>query len=422
MKRCFYALSMLSVIFLLSCSETAEKDKTDTNNNSNKVIFEVENFTAQSENTTKTENSVEFEKAGSKIDFNLEIAEAGRYKVSIYANSSSEKSVLWIEDYIDNKDDRTYNITGNLAFQNSNSSDFTIVSVDGSPLNKGMHPMSLHLSEGSADVDKIEFELIREHQRTPRVMEQNMNGDSLNLVWSDEFDGNGVPDTSKWTYDVGNWGWGNFELQYYTVKRPENARLEDGNLIIEAKKDDMGYEWTSARLTTREKVTFLYGRIEISAKVPPYKGNWAAGWTLGDDYVDEKSWPYCGEIDILESVGYEMNDSTGAGTAHASVHCPAYYFKIGNQKTGIIEVDSMYQKFHTYAVDWSPEGITASVDGKEYLKYEDTSSTMSWPFDKPQNIILNLAMGGGWGGQQGMAEGITAQKMVIDYVRVYEKK
>ncbi|QNL21595.1 glycoside hydrolase family 16 protein [Hyphobacterium sp. CCMP332] len=422
MKRILYAIAFGSLIMLVSCSETDTEQVENESADANKVIFEVENFIAKSENITKNENSVDFSKVGSNIDFEIDIPTAGRYKVSIYAKSNAEKSILWIEDYIGNKDDRTYNITGNLAFANNGTEDFVEMSIDGSPLNKGIHPMSLHLTEGNVSVDKIEFELIRKHQRTPRVMEQNMEGDSLELVWSDEFEGTGEPDTSKWTYDVGNWGWGNNELQYYTVKKTENARLENGNLIIEARKDDMGYPWTSARLTTRGKVTFLYGRMEFRAKVPPYRGNWAAGWTLGDEYVDEKSWPYCGEIDILESVGYEMDDNTGKGQAHASIHCRAYYFKIGNQKTGIVDVDSMYQNYHIYAIDWSPEGIVASVDGREYLKYEDTSSPLSWPFDKPQNIILNLAIGGGWGGQQGIDETVSSQKMILDYVRVYGKK
>ena len=167
------------------------------------------------------------------------------------------------------------------------------------------------------------------------------------LIWSDEFEGEGIPDTKKWTFDIGDWGWGNNELQYYTENRVENARVENGNLIIEARKNDMDSKWTSARLTTRGKVSFLYGRIEFRAKVPTNRGNWAAGWTLGDDYVDEISWPYCGEIDILESVGFEMDDITGDGEAHASTHNGAYYFKLGNHQTGIIDVKNMNKEFHT---------------------------------------------------------------------------
>ena len=248
-----------------------------------------------------------------------------------------------------------------------------------------------------------------------------MDGENWEIVWADEFDGEGIVDTTKWTYDLGNWGWGNGELQYYTAFRPENARQEDGNLIIEAHKNDMDNPWTSARLTTRGKTTFLYGKIEFRAKVPAEKGNWSAGWMLGDDYVDELSWPYCGEIDILESVGYQMDNETGNGTAHSSAHCGAYYFKLGNQATGTTPVSNMNNEFHTYSVVWTPDSMTAYVDDKAYFTYGDTSSELTWPFDKPQNIILNLTMGGGWGGLEGMDESVEKQQMVIDYVRVYQK-
>jgi beta-glucanase (GH16 family) len=165
----------------------------------------------------------------------------------------------------------------------------------------------------------------------------------------------------------------------------------------------------------------VYGKIEIHAKLPAEKGNWAAGWTLGDSYVDELSWPYCGEIDILESVGYEMDNETGNGIAHASAHCGAYYFKLGNQPTGTIPVENMDDTFHTYSVEWTPEKIEAFVDGVSYFIYEDTSTELSWPFSDPQNLILNLAMGGGWGGLMGMDPSVDLQRMEVDYVRVYQK-
>ena len=278
--------------------------------------------------------------------------------------------------------------------------------------------MKLHFDQ-SAYFDNIVFTLLKDHQITPKTLKQNTDGENWEVVWSDEFNGLEI-DTTLWTYDIGNWGWGNGELQYYTEERKENARVEDGNLIIEARKNDNGHEWTSARLTTRGKTSFIYGRIEFRAKVPSGKGNWAAGWTLGDEYIDELSWPYCGEIDILESVGYEMNDTTGNGIAHASAHSGAYYFKLGNQPTGVIDVENMNNSYHIYAVEWLPDAIYSYVDGILYATYNDTSTDLSWPFSKPQNIILNLAMGGGWGGYYGIDPNLTSQKMIIDYVRVYE--
>lgn len=361
---------------------------------------------------------------GGWLSFDLPVELAGRYKAEVHlASLSGDKVSCWIEDYYTNKDGRTYNISGSLEIPSSEEAgNYVSLHKDGSPLNRGKHPVKLHVEGGEAAVDWIKFTLIKERQLTPEVLTQNMDGSEWVIVWSDEFETDGLPDESKWTYDIGNWGWGNNELQYYTVARTENARVENGNLIIEARKGDMGEKWTSARLTTREKTSFIYGKIEFRARVPKERGNWAAGWTLGDKYVDELSWPYCGEIDIMECVGYEINDTTGNGLHHASVHCGAYYFKLNNQPTGITEVNNMNDDYHLYTVEWTPDYIKAYVDDLLYFTYEDTSDSLTWPFNEPQNIIMNLAMGGGWGGAQGMDESVTTQQIVVDYVRVYERK
>ncbi|MFT6998216.1 MAG: hypothetical protein ACJAQ4_001976, partial [Cryomorphaceae bacterium] len=264
------------------------------------------------------------------IEYSIDVPLSGRYRVTVVSKALTDSSLIWIEDHAHNTDDRTYNITSNMVVPNSGSA--LAVSRDGSPLRAGKHDIRIHLIHG-VEIHSIDFELMIQHQITPETLTQNMEGENWEIVWGDEFDGEGIPDTAKWTYDVGNWGWGNGELQYYTANRAKNARQEDGNLIIEAHKNDLDNLWTSARLTTRGKTTFLYGKIEFRAKVPKEKGNWAAGWTLGDEYVDELSWPYCGEIDILESVGYKTDNETGNGIAHASAHCGAYYFKLGNQPT-----------------------------------------------------------------------------------------
>ncbi len=387
------------------------------------IKIEAEEFVNSSEDisTETTEDNTSYvtnTAEESWLEYEVDVPAAGRYKFEVNAQGANEGASVWMEDYIDNKDGRTYNVTGSVPIS---AGSFAVSSKDGSPLNTGVHKMKLHVKGAQTKVDGVTLTLMKAHQLTPQTLTQKTDGEEWKVVWSDEFEGEGLPDTSKWTYDIGNWGWGNNELQYYTENRLENARLENGNLVIEARKNDMNQEWTSARLTTRGKVTFLYGRIEFRAKVPPNRGNWAAGWTLGDEYVDELSWPYCGEIDILESVGYEMDDETGNGKAHASAHCGAYYFKLGNQPTGTIEVENMNKDYHIYAVDWTPDGIVASVDGKEYFTYNDTSTELAWPFGKAQNIILNLAMGGGWGGLQGMDESVTSQIFLVDYVRVYEK-
>ncbi|MFP4470663.1 MAG: family 16 glycosylhydrolase [Bacteroidales bacterium] len=408
---------VLLMIALMIPEETAAQRKQE-------VIIEAENLTSASGDfaVKPFEDSGEYVHTDSAgwIALDVKVPRAGRYLTEVRISAGNPGSmVLWVEDYYDNKDNRTYNITGNMTPE-PGASGFVTVAKTGSPLNAGLHKMKIHFN-GAVSIDHQKFTLLKPHRKTPKTLTQQTRGEEWEIAWADEFDGPEV-DTTKWTFDFGNWGWGNHELQLYTDNRPENARIENGNLIIEARKGDLEQPWTSARLTTREKVSFLYGKIEFRAKVPAGKGNWAAGWTLGDSYIDELSWPYCGEIDILESVGYEMDNETGNGIAHASAHSGAYYFKLGNQPTATIPVKNMNNEYHTYAVEWTPEYIKAFVDGIHYFTYEDNSSELSWPFDDPHNIILNLAMGGGWGGAMGMDETVTSQKMVIDYVRVYQRK
>lgn len=401
---------LLTGALLAACAEPAEKNSSESS--PDKIELAATDYVEAMGEVTKTDSSITLN-TDSWVSFLLPVKEAGRYRVTVEGTADSEAS-CWIEDYIFNEDGRTYNITGNLMLQNG------IGSVDGSPLDTGMHPVKLHVKQGPFTVSSISFEWMKEHQSTPDTLVQNMKGAGWKLVWSDEFEGSGLPDTTKWAYNIGNWGWGNFEPQYYTELRTENARQENGVLIIEAHKNDMDQPWTSARLTTQGKHAFLYGRIEFRAKVPVGRGTWAAGWLLGDSYRDELSWPYCGEIDVLECVGYEINDTTGNGINHATCHTPAYYFKKGNQIGSQIEVDSMNTKWHTYAVEWYPDRIEGYLDGEHYYTYDKTADELEWPFFKPQNIILNLAVGGGWGGAKGIDENWNSHQYILDYVRVYE--
>ena len=349
-----------------------------------------------------------------KQEFDVILEQSGRYEISFFGSQDSVTDI-WLEDYIENKDRRTYNITGNLILNEDGKA-----TVYGSPLAKAKHPMRVHFEEGTS-IDSIRFTLMIPHSKTPTTLTQKMDGENWNLVWSDEFEGEGLADSTKWTYNVGNWGWGNNELQYYTSKTEKNARLENGYLIIEAYKNEFDKYWTSARLTTQGKVSFKYGKIEFRAKVPHGRGTWSAGWLLGDAYRDELSWPYCGEIDVLECVGYEIDDALGTGLNHATCHTRAYYFKQGNQIGSEIEVDSMHTKFHTFAVEWTPTEIKGFLDGTEYYVYDKNADELEWPFNTPQNIIVNLAIGGGWGGAKGVDSIYTAHQYVLDYVRVYEK-
>lgn len=399
-KLTLFAMLVLSLFF--ACEDTKE-NKAEPN--------EAERIQPE----TETIEVLKFDEElnDTSLSFTLDVPSTGRYRLSV-TGSDCDSCIVWVEDYINNEDDRTYDITGKLLPMNGTAS------VDGSPLAAGEHAMRIHV-EGTFNIKELKIELIQPELKTKEFLKQNMQGNDWKLVWSDEFEGTGLPDSNKWSYNIGNWGWGNNEPQYYTNARTENARQENGNLIIEARKNDMGQEWTSARLTTAGKVSFTYGKIEFKAKVPEGRGTWAAGWLLGDAYKDELSWPYCGEIDVLECVGYEINDSTGSGLNHATCHTRKYYFKQGNQIGADIKVDSMNTKFHVYAIEWDKNGIHAFLDGERYYTYDKTADELEWPFNNPQNIILNLAVGGGWGGLKGIDESYNSHQYIIDYVRVYER-
>lgn len=237
------------------------------------------------------------------------------------------------------------------------------------------------------------------------------------LVWSDEFDKDGLPDPTKWGYDVGGNGWGNKELEYYTKERKENARVENGNLIIEARKEPyQGNAYTSARLLTQNTATWTYGKFEIRAKIPAGRGTWPAIWMLGKN-ISSAGWPKCGEIDIMEHVGFDP------GQVHGTVHTEAYNHNKGTQKGQQTTVSTAMSDFHIYAVDWTADQIDFLVDGTVYYTVTRAalgSDTAQWPFVQPFFLILNVAVGGGWGGQKGVDETIWPRRMEVDYVRVYQ--
>lgn len=235
------------------------------------------------------------------------------------------------------------------------------------------------------------------------------------MVWNDEFNYTGLPASDKWGYDVGGGGWGNNELQYYTNARSENARVENGNLIIEARKEQYeGMEYTSARLVTRQKGDWLYGRVEAYAKLPSGRGTWPAIWMLPTNWV-YGNWPKSGEIDIMEYVGYDP------GVVHGSIHTEAYNHVLGTQKTATYSVPDAETAFHLYALEWTPEKIDIYVDNNKYFTFaNEHKDYKTWPFDQVFHLILNIAVGGNWGGVQGVDPNIWPQKMYVDYVRVYQ--
>lgn len=233
-------------------------------------------------------------------------------------------------------------------------------------------------------------------------------------VWSDEFDYTGLPDNTKWGYDIGGGGWGNNELEYYTNSL-ENAAVANGKLTITARKEvKENRNYTSARLVTRGKGDFLYGRFEIKAKLPAGKGTWPAIWMLPTDWA-YGDWPKSGEIDIMEHVGYDQD------VVHISAHTEAYYFRIGTQKTSTKKILNASTEYHLYRMDWTPYALRGYIDDQLIFQFVNEGKGYTvWPFDKKFHLLLNIAVGGDWGGAQGIDESIYPVAMDVDYVRVYK--
>ncbi|MHC4396627.1 MAG: family 20 glycosylhydrolase [Planctomycetota bacterium] len=257
------------------------------------------------------------------------------------------------------------------------------------------------------------------------------DGQEWRLVWSDEFNYEGLPDKTKWDYEQGFIR--NEELQYYGRARKENIRVASGMLVIEGRKErfrNAEYEggsknwkgsrefaeYTSASIITLNRASWTYGRIEVRAKLPRGRGVWPAIWTLGTN-IGQVGWPRCGEIDIMEYVGFDPN------TIHANIHTAKYNHVKKTNKGSKITVDKPYDSFHIYSVEWDEKRIAFFVDDNNYFTFENEGGGVEvWPFDTEQYLILNLAIGGAWGGQKGIDESIFPQRFCIDYVRVYEKK
>lgn len=244
------------------------------------------------------------------------------------------------------------------------------------------------------------------------------------LVWNDEFDVDGLPDPTRWTYDVARNrdGWYNNELQYYSAGRRENARVEGGRLVIEARRerpdvatspDSGGQEFTSARLVSRGLAQWTYGFFEVRAKVPCGRGTWPAAWLLP---AADVTWPAGGEIDILEHVGHNP------GVVHGTVHTTSYNHTRGTERGGSKRVADACGAFHRYQVFWTPEGIEFRVDDVGYYVFRNDGrgDRATWPFDQPFYAILNLAVGGDWGGAQGVDRRAFPQALEVDYIRVFQ--
>ncbi|MFP5040659.1 family 16 glycosylhydrolase [Parasediminibacterium sp. JCM 36343] len=242
-------------------------------------------------------------------------------------------------------------------------------------------------------------------QKTVQVNVTVRNG-SEKVVWSDEFNTDGAPDSSKWGYDLGGGGWGNSELEYYT-NSSSNASVQNGYLKITAIKQSFnGSAYTSARLLTKNKFKTTYGRVEVRAKLPSALGTWPAIWMLGSN-IDVVPWPGCGEIDIMEQKGNELNKIYG------TLHYPGHSGGGGVGTTTTIANSST--DFHVYSLDWSPSTLKLYVDKQLFFSFANNGTT---PFNKDFFFILNLAMGGTFGGT--VDPNFTSDAMLVDYIRVYK--
>jgi beta-glucanase (GH16 family) len=241
------------------------------------------------------------------------------------------------------------------------------------------------------------------------------------LIWQDEFNASaGSPiDKTKWSHEIGGGGWGNHELEYYT-DRLSNSFQSDGSLVIKVLKerftgaDKKTRDYTSARLTTKNKFTTTYGRIEARIKIPRGQGIWPAFWMLGAD-IDSTHWPACGEIDIMENIGREP------ATIHGTIHGPGYSGAHG--PTAKYSSKSAFaDDFHVFAIEWEPEVIRFYCDDVLYATRTpaDLPRGSKWVYDHPHFILLNVAVGGYWPGKPDKSTQFP-QEMLVDYVRVYER-
>ena len=241
-----------------------------------------------------------------------------------------------------------------------------------------------------------------------------------NIVWQDEFDKDSL-DLTKWSREIGGHGWGNNELQFYTDS-DSNSYVENGNLTLKAQVVPQGIGsskglryYSSARLRTYGKGDWKYGRIEVKAKVASGQGIWPAIWMLPTDWLFG-GWPSSGEIDIMEHVGYDL------GVVHGSVHTEAYNHKINTQRSSARKIANVDTEFHVYSIIWDKDKISFFIDDVQYFLFENDQqgNYKTWPFDQRFHLLINIAVGGDWPGNPDNSTNFP-RKMLVDYVRVYEK-
>mgnify|MGYP003733566341 FL=1 len=252
-------------------------------------------------------------------------------------------------------------------------------------------------------------------------------GADYRLVWADEFDRPGLPDPAKWDHEIqaNKSGWYNDEAQYYSHADGNNARVTGGRLLIEAKPGAPGSEgsrpadwggqtYTSARLTSGTHGAITYGFVEVRARFSCGRGSWPAIWLLPVD--PNREWPASGEIDVMEHVGADP------GIVHQSIHTTKYNHIDKTQKTAVFPVKSACGAMHRYQLEWTPDRIRMGVDGQQQFDFAREPGRDAWPFDRPFRVILNVAVGGFWGGMKGIDPKAFPMRLEVDYVRIWQKR
>jgi len=348
----------------------------------------------------------------STFDFKVRLSQASSDDVTVNF-TTKDKSAVSVEDYISQN--------GTLTFSGTTEQ---IISVEivADTLKEGDEEFEIQLSSPSKATLENESAIgtIRNDDTYFPISDAGyITPDSyagMTLVWQDEFNAPTInPD--NWTHEIGtgNSGWGNNELQYYTSDS-DNSYIQDGKLVIEAKQESFsGSNYTSARMITAGKQEFIYGRVDVRARLPEGQGIWPAIWMLGADIFTD-GWPACGEIDIMELVGHEPN----------KVHGTAHWGNQGNPSTNqgnaytLTGGDKYSDEFHVFSIIWGNNTIKWLMDDQQYFSITDANVTnTTYPFNDNFFFILNVAVGGNWPGSPD-ASTVFPQRMYVDYIRIFQ--
>jgi beta-glucanase (GH16 family) len=343
---------LLAIILLVSCSSGEEGSGSVAEVTPSNLVVSIEIVGKSAENPNGDGSGI--------VKFNINATNATTYKIS-YGDGNVLSATSGVNSY-------TYKIAGTYSFV------VNVTAYNGS--NSTSTSVNVTVNVSSAP------------------------------VWSDEFNTDGAPNSSNWGYDLGAGGWGNNESQNYT-NRSDNVKVENGVLKIIAKKESyQGSNYTSARLLSKGKFSIKYGKIEFRAKLPVGGGTWPALWMLGDN-ISTSGWPACGEIDIMEHIGNDLNKIHG--TLHYSGRSG------GNADSTTKVISNATTEFHIYSIDWRADSIKFYIDNQLFKNFTNTSNL---PFNQKFFLIMNCAMGGNFGGA--IDPNFVSSTFEVDYVRVYK--